>query len=85
MFLEKTHTRNMVDLPPRKTLIGCICIFNIKTHSNGPVKCCKARLVAKGYSQKYGINNKEVFVPVARLTFVQWLVAITAIRKWSLL
>ncbi|KAG9458196.1 hypothetical protein H6P81_002704 [Aristolochia fimbriata] len=44
----------------------------------------KARLVAKWYTQEYGIDYKETFAPVARLTSVRLLIALAAVRQWDL-
>ena len=62
--LEKTHTWDLVDLPPNKTPIGCKWIYKIKTCSGGFVEPYKDRLVAKGYTQEYGIDYEEIFAPM---------------------
>jgi hypothetical protein len=68
--LSKTHTWDLVDLPPGKTMVGCKWVYKIKTKSDKSVERYKARLVAKGFNQKYSIDYEETFVSVARLTFV---------------
>ena len=82
--LEKTHTWDLVDLPPNKALVGWKWVYKIKTRSDGTIERYKAHLVAKGYTQEYGIDYEETFGPVARLTFVRSLVALAAARKWKL-
>lgn len=68
--LEKTHTCDLVNLPPNKSPIGCKWIYKIKTRSDGSVEHYKCCSVAKGYTEEYGIDYKETFALVARFTFV---------------
>uniref|UniRef100_A0A2N9EDK9 Reverse transcriptase Ty1/copia-type domain-containing protein n=1 Tax=Fagus sylvatica TaxID=28930 RepID=A0A2N9EDK9_FAGSY len=56
----------------------------IKTRSDGTVDRYKARLVAKGFTQEYGIDYEETFVPVARLSSVCTLITVSASRHWPL-
>ena len=82
--LHKTGTWDLVDLPSGKSPIGCIWVYMIKTWSDGTVDCYKACLVARGFTQEYEIDHEETFVPVARLSSVRILIAISAARKWPL-
>uniref|UniRef100_A0A2N9I2F7 Integrase catalytic domain-containing protein n=1 Tax=Fagus sylvatica TaxID=28930 RepID=A0A2N9I2F7_FAGSY len=58
--------------------------YKIKTRSDGTVDRYKARLVAKGFTQEYGIDYEETFAPVARLSSVRTLIAVSASRHWPL-
>uniref|UniRef100_A0A2N9HLJ3 Integrase catalytic domain-containing protein n=1 Tax=Fagus sylvatica TaxID=28930 RepID=A0A2N9HLJ3_FAGSY len=70
--------------PAGKSAIGCKWVYKIKTRSDGTVDRYKARLVAKGFTQEYGIDYEETFAPVARLSSVRTLIAVSASRHWPL-
>ncbi|GLT68109.1 hypothetical protein SLA2020_403680 [Shorea laevis] len=82
--LSKTHTWNLVDLPPGKTTVRCKWVYKIKTKSDGSVERYKTRLVAKGFNQEYDIDYEETFAPVVRLTSVRSLIAVASMRCWDL-
>uniref|UniRef100_A0A2N9IIL2 Integrase catalytic domain-containing protein n=1 Tax=Fagus sylvatica TaxID=28930 RepID=A0A2N9IIL2_FAGSY len=44
----------------------------------------KLVFVAKGFTQEYGIDYEETFAPVARLSSVRTLIAVSASRHWPL-
>jgi hypothetical protein len=68
----------LVDLPLRKSVVGCKWVYKIKTCSNGTVDRYKARLFARGFTQKYGVDYEETFAPIARLSSVRALLAVAA-------
>jgi hypothetical protein len=59
-------------------------VYKIKTRSNGTVNRYKAHLVAKRFTQEYGIDYEETFAPVARLSSVRTLIAVSASGHWPL-
>ena len=82
--LQKSHTWDLVDLSPNKTVIDCKWVYKIKTRSDGSIERYKVWVVAKGYHQEYGIDYEKTFAPVARLTSVRSILAIAAVKKWQL-
>ena len=64
-----------------QSVVGCKWIYKIKTRSDGSIERYKARLFAKGITQEYRIDYEETFAPVARISSVHALLAITAASK----
>ena len=52
---------DLVELPEGAKPIGCKWIFKTKRGSKGNIERYKARLVAKDFTQKEGIDYKEIF------------------------
>jgi hypothetical protein len=47
-------------------------------NAKGKVEKYKSRLVAKGYSQIEGIDFGEIFSPVARLTYIRFMLFVVS-------
>ena len=58
--LEKNETRDAIELPREKCLVGCKWVFIVKYKVNGCLKRYKARLVAKCYTQTYGVTKMNI-------------------------
>ena len=82
--LHKTGTWDLVELLFGKSAIGCKWVYKIKTWPDGTVDCYKDRLVTRGFTQEYEIDYEETFAPMARLSSVMTLIAISTARKWML-
>ena len=78
--LEKNKTWDLVELPPRKKLVGCKWVFTVKHKADGSLERYKTRIVAKGYTQTYGIDYLKTFVLVAKLNPIRILLSLTANR-----
>ena len=77
----KTGTWHLVDLSGDKSAIGCKRVYKIKTRSDDTVDRYKARLIAKGFTQEYGIDYEETFSPMACISSICTLIAISASRQ----
>ena len=82
--LEKNNTWDITNLPTGKSIVSCKWLFSVKYHANGSVERYKARLVARGYTQSYGIDYEETFVPVAKLNTIRVLLSLATNCDWLL-
>lgn len=76
--IEKKRTWELTTLPQGQRTIGVKWVYKIMHSVDGKIDCYKVRLVAKGYKQKYGVDYKEVFAPVARFDTMKMLISLAA-------
>ena len=77
-FIKIKDIWDLVPLPEGAKLIGCKWIFKTKKDSQGNVERYKAHLVAKGFTQKEGIDYKEIFSPVSSKDSFRIIMALVA-------
>ena len=65
------------DLPNGKRVIRTKWVYKKKRDKHGKVERYRARLVAKGFSQLFGIDYFDTYAPVARLTTLRIVYALT--------
>jgi hypothetical protein len=71
-------------LSPRVRPITCKWVYKVKIRSDGSLKRYKSRLVAHGFQQEHVRDYDETFAPVAHMTTIRTLLAVTSIRGWSI-
>ena len=77
--LHKIGTWDLVPLPLGKSVVGCRWVYKIKTNYDGSIERLIARLVAKGYSQQYGMDYDETFVPIVKMTTSCTLIVVASV------
>lgn len=82
LALEKISTQKLVDLPQNKVLVDCKWVYTVKLKHDGTRDQYKTHLVAKGYTQTYGIDYQDTFVPTAKLNSTRVLLSMATNQGW---
>ena len=82
--LEANQTWTITPLPSHKRAIGCKWVYKVKYNVDSSLDRYKARLFAKGFTQQAGLDFIDTFSPIAKLTTVKTLLAISTMRGWHL-
>ncbi|RDX92226.1 hypothetical protein CR513_25678, partial [Mucuna pruriens] len=77
------NNERRVERPKDKRVVGCRWIYTVKCKSDGSLEQYKERLVTKGYTQTYGIDYDETFVPVSKMNTVRVILSLVAHFSWN--
>lgn len=64
--IQRNDTWKLIEFPHDNKNISTKWVYKTKINNDGSVERHKARLVAKGFTQTYGIDYEETFVPIER-------------------
>lgn len=81
--LEKNNTWTITTLPPRRKAIDSKWLYKVKLNPDGSVDRLKARLVILGCKQRQGLDYRETFAPMAKMTTVRTLLAVADMKGWK--
>jgi len=81
--LMKNKTLDLVPYPNEKNVISNKWIYKVKFNSIRDIEKYKARLVAKGFAQKYSMDYEETFAPMAKMSIVRIILALSTAQRWK--
>ncbi|GJU07521.1 zinc finger, CCHC-type containing protein [Tanacetum coccineum] len=80
-FIMGNNTWVLADLPPGCKPLGCKWIFKRKLKIDGTIQKFMARPVIQCFRQKLGIDYFDTYAPVARISTIRLLIAMTSIHN----
>ncbi|AQK85602.1 Putative RING zinc finger domain superfamily protein [Zea mays] len=66
-------------LYPYIRFISCKWVYEVKTRFDGFLERYKVCLVARGFQHEHGRDYDEIFAPVAHMTTIHSLLAVTSV------
>ena len=69
----------MVELPKARKVVGFKGVYKPKNGVDDKADRYKERLVEKGYSQKEGIDFREIFSPIIKLVSIRLVLALVTL------
>ena len=82
-LIMKNHVCEIVLKLEGNPIVASKWIYKIKHAIDGNIKKNKEMFVVHGFSQKEGIDYKDTFEPVARYTFIIYILTVVAVMKWK--
>lgn len=76
--LHQNRTWGLVPFPLAKKIVGCEWVYTVKFNLNGSIDPWTTRLVTKRYTQTYGVDYKETFSPIAKISYVCVIISLAA-------
>jgi len=77
-FIAKYELWDVVCEPGDKNIVGCRWVFRVKRGADGKILKYCTRPMAQGFTQIYGVDFKEAFAPVARLSSIRTIIMLAA-------
>ena len=84
-MIEKSETRQLVEKPQHRKIIGVKWVYSTKLNSDGSINKFKERLVVKGNSQIFGVGYSETFATVSRLNNLRLLLSIATQKGYQII
>lgn len=66
--LHENHSYDLVKPPKSKRAMKNKWVFKLKIKENNSQPRYKSRLVVKGFSQEKGVDFKEIFSPIVKMS-----------------
>jgi hypothetical protein len=82
--LMTNNTWTLVPLLASRKPVSCKWVFKIKQGANGEMERYKAKLVARRFTQTYGVDYNETFMPIGKFTSIHCILALAALEDMEI-